>query len=450
MSIKGTMNTATQALNAQAQHLSNISTNIANVNTTAYKTQNTHFQTLLNHVTQGTGGAGPKKFFTAQTVDTREVDKQGFLQTTNRTLDLAINGRGFFVTNTATNGSGAWQYTRDGALDGRSTRLTTDSDGDGQLDQATLLTTTSGGFIYGWQADADGNFNEVDDLTQLVPIQINSNEIFPSRATRNIELQANVSAGSPKRQTVGMPFIDAAGASRTVTLGFTPTATQTNGYDLDLAASDTAGNPVPTVVAFADAAGNPIPATIDPLTGLSQPPRVQFDGQGNLVTPASAMLVLSIGDPTGNQLIRMDIRQVKSFNDNGDLTVFNLEQDGFLQGRLKETYFNEDGVLIGSYTNQGLRPLYKLPIAQFQAVNNLEAKSGNFFTQTREAGERRLLGLDSVQGIAQIFSGALESSNVDLADQFSKMIVTQRAYSSSATVLRTADEMMQQTRDLKR
>jgi|GEM_PF-826766 len=447
MTIKGTMNTATQALNAQAQHLSTISTNIANVNTTAYKTQRTQFQTLLNHVN---GASGDKKYFTAQTVDTRAVDKQGFLQTTNRTLDLAINGRGFFVTNTATNGTGAWQYTRDGALDGRSVTLTTDSDADGQLDQATLLTTTSGGFIYGWQADADGNFNEVDDLTQLVPIQINSNEIFPSRATTTIDLQANVSAGSPKRQTVGMPFIDAAGNSRTVTLGFTPTATQTNGYDLDLAAFDTAGNPVPTVVAFADAAGNPLPASIDPLTGLSLPPRVQFDGTGNLITPASATLVLSVGDPTGNQLIRMDIRQVKSFNDNGDLTVFNLEQDGFIQGRLKETYFNEDGVLIGSYTNQGLRPLYKLPIAQFQAVNNLEAKSGNFFTQTREAGERRLLGLDSVQGIAQIFSGVLEASNVDLADQFSKMIVTQRAYSSSATVLRTADEMMQQTRDLKR
>jgi flagellar hook protein FlgE len=449
MSLKGTMNTAAQALNAQSQHLSNISTNIANVNTTAYKVQNTHFQTLLNHVTPG-GGAGPKKFFTADTVDTREVSKQGFLQTTNRTLDLAINGRGFFVTNTETDGTGIWQYTRDGSLDGRSVRLTTDSDGDGQLDQATLLTTTSGGFLYGWQADADGNFNEVDDLTQLVPIQINSNEIFPARATTTIDLQANVSAGSPKRQTVGMPFVDAGGNSRTVTLGFTPITSQTNSYDLDLAAFDLSGNAVPTIVALADGSGNPIPLTVDPLTGLTQPPRIQFDGTGNIVVPASARLVLSIGDPTGNQLIRMDIRQMKSFNDNGDLTVFNINQDGYIQGRLKETYFNEDGVLVGSYTNQGLRELYKLPIAQFAAVNNLEAKSGNFFTQTREAGERRLLGLDSVQGIAQIFTGALESSNVDLADQFSKMIVTQRAYSSSATVLRTADEMMQQTRDLKR
>jgi flagellar hook protein FlgE len=283
-----------------------------------------------------------------------------------------------------------------------------------------------------------------------VPISINSNELFPARATRNIELQANVSAGGAKRQTVGMPFIDASGVSRTVTLGFTPTDTQTGIYNLDLQSFSATGAPVPTIVALADVAGNPLPPNVDPVTGLPVAPQVRFDGEGKLVEPASGRLVLSIGDPTGSQLIVMDIDKLQQLNDDGDLTVFNLEQDGFLQGRLKETYFNEDGVLIGSYTNQGLKPLFKLPIAQFAAQNNLEAKSGNFFTQTREAGERRLLGLDSVQGIAQIVSGALESSNVDLADQFSKMIITQRAYSSSATVLRTADEMMQQTRDLKR
>jgi flagellar hook protein FlgE len=238
--------------------------------------------------------------------------------------------------------------------------------------------------------------------------------------------------------------------SRTVTLGFTPTPTQTGYYTLDLASLSAAGAPVPTIVALADAAGNPLPPQTDPVTGLPLPPRVRFDGQGKLVEPASGRLVLSIADPTGNQLIRLDISKVTQLNDNGELTVFNLEQDGFIQGRLKETYFTEDGVLIGSYTNQGLRPLFKLPVATFAAQNNLEAKSGNYFVQTREAGARQLQGLDSIQGLAQIVSGALESSNVDLADQFSKMIVTQRAYSSSATVLRTADEMMQQTRDLKR
>lgn len=449
MSIKGTMNTATQAMLSQSQHLSNISTNIANVNTTGYKEQRTHFQTLLNHVSTTGGGGQVKKFFTVDTTDLRDVDRQGFLQTTNRTLDLAVNGTGFFVTNTATDGSGIWQYTRDGSLFGRSTELTTDSDNDGQLDQATLLQTGNNSFLYGWRADIDGNFNELDDLTALEPISINSNEIFASRLTRNITLQANVSAGVSNRQTVGMQFIDASGNSRTVTLGFNPTATQTGAWDLDINSNDINGQTVPTIVALTDTLGNPIPPALD-ADGNPVPAQIQFDGQGKLITPSNGNLVVSIGDPTGAQLINIDIAKLQQLNDNGELTVFNIDQDGYQEGRLKATYFNEDGELVGSYTNGELRALFKLPIATFQAQNNLEAKSGNYFVQTREAGQRMLKGLDSVQGIAQIVSGVLESSNVDLADQFSKMIVTQRAYSSSATVLRTADEMMQQTRDLKR
>lgn len=449
MSLKGTMYTAAQALNAQSQFLSNISTNIANVNTTAYKSQRTQFQTLLNHVTTASGGAGTRNFFTVDSVDQRDVTKQGYLNTTNRTLDLAINGRGFFVTNTQNDGTGIWQYTRDGSLFGKSIQLADDTDGDGQLDQATLLQTGSGAYLFGWQADDDGNFDEVDDLTQLKPISINSNEIFASKATQNITLQANVSAGSGTRQTVSLPFVDSLGNSRTLTLGFTPDDTDTGYYTLDVASTDTSGLAATMVVTLADSAGNPLPATLDS-NGFPLPTAVQFDGQGKMTVPSSGKIAVSITDSSGSQLIAVDLSKVQQFNDNGDLTVFNMDQDGYLQGRLNSTYFNEDGVLLGSYSNGELKPLFKLPLATFVAQDNLEAKSGNFFVQTREAGERQLRGLDSVQGLAQIVSGALESSNVDLADQFSKMIITQRAYSSSATVLRTADEMMQQTRDLKR
>ena len=95
-------------------------------------------------------------------------------------------------------------------------------------------------------------------------------------------------------------------------------------------------------------------------------------------------------------------------------------------------------------------PIPLITTAIFPAPNNLEAINGNFFKADPAAGELELRSLGSVTGIAQIIVGALEQSNVDLADQFTKMIVTQRAYSSSATVLRTADEMTQQARDLKR
>ncbi len=447
MSIRGTMNTATQAMLAQSQYLSNISTNVANVNTTGYKAQSTHFQTLLNHVSPG--GTTPRSFFTVDTVDTRDVSGQGFLNTTNRTLDLAINGRGFFVTNTNPDGTGIWQYTRDGALYGESTELSTDSDGDGQLDQATLLKTGSGGYVFGWQADQDGNFNQVDDLTALTPISINSNEVFPSRATENMFLQANLSSGVANRQSTGMQFIDTQGNSRTVTVGFSPTDVQTGIWNLDVNIDDLSGVSQTTNIYLADANGDPIPPTLDG-NGNPLPPQIQFDGQGQLVVPDGGKLIIETTDTNGTQTMTLDISKMQQFNDDGQMTVFNTDQDGFLEGRLTNTYFDQYGVLYGSYTNQGERALFKLPIATFAAENFLEAEPGNYFTQTRAAGERKLNGLESQTGLGQIVAGALESSNVDLADQFSKMIVTQRAYSSSATVLRTADEMMQQTRDLKR
>ena len=425
MSIRATFNTATQALMSQAQSLNNISTNIANVNTNAYKAQRTDFQTLLNHVRPS--GQGPQKFFTVNTSDSRDVDRQGIIRTTERKLDLAINGRGFFVTNTAADASGPWQFSRDGAFFGQAVRLDSDSDGDGQNDQGALLTTATGAYIYGWQADSDGNFDEQNSLDALTPVTINSNEIFPHKATSRIELQANVSADSTGRQAVTVPYVDTLGNTRTVTIGFN--ATLTNAWNMDFSSI---GKDFSTV---------PVTSNIG---------AIEFTGAGRLRSPSDGLLRLTVQDTGAPQVITLDIRNVTQFRGEGQVFVQNADHDGYLQGRLRETYFNEDGVLIGSYTNQELRPLFKLPIATFVAPDNLEAKSGNFFAQTTRAGELSLEALDSGPGIAEIFVGGIETSTVDLGDQFTKMIVTQRAYSSSATVLRTADEMTMQARDLKR
>ena len=240
-------------------------------------------------------------------------------------------------------------------------------------------------------------------------------------------LQANVSAEDLGRQSVGVPFVDVNGETRTLTLGFT--ASTTNEYTLD-ASSISSGN-------------LPVSATIVPATA-------SFTGFGELATPTDGLFTVTINDPTGPQVITVNLRDTTQFQANGDIEVVNFDHDGLLEGRLNSTFFDSDGTLFGSFSNASLKPLFKLPMATFAAVNNLESKNGNVFIARPEAGTMELRSLGSVTGLAQIVVGALEQSNVDLADQFSKMIVTQRAYSSSATVLRTADEMTQQARDLKR
>ena len=422
MSLAGIFNTGVQAMQSQAQFLMNISANISNVNTTAYKRQDTHFETLLNHVTPPS-----KSFFTVNTFDFREVDKQGQITTTGRNFDMALNGRGFIVTNGSADSTGRWQYTRDGALFGKAIGLGTDTDGNEVEDTGTLLTTANGNYVMGWQANADGTFDETNSLSSLKPILYADNSIVPAQPTTNIQLQGNLSLSTDKRQTVGLPFVDQLGRTRTLSVGFSPKTDGTPGYTLDMSSIDPANNPIS--VSF-DA------------------PTISFDTMGNVEDPPGGQILATIEDFDGEQMINIDLSKLTQLGEQGEITVQNIVQDGYLEGRLNNTYFNESGVLIGSYTNGQVKNLYKLPVATFDAENNLDAKNGNVFEQTTDAGSLHLRGLQKNANATQFVVGALEASNVDLGDQFSKMIVAQRAYSSSAKVVQTADEMTQAARDL--
>jgi flagellar hook protein FlgE len=418
--IQGTFNTGVQAMLAQSHDLSNISTNIANVNTTSYKEQGTHFQTMLNEVSPR-----DQKFFAVQTIDYRNVDKQGTIATTNRTYDVAINGRGFIVTNTSQDATGTWEYTRDGSFFGKAVPLSTSTNG--VPDQGTLLTTADGSYVMGWPADANGNITQTNDLKSLQPILYNNNSVFPAKATTGIQLQANVAANVQGRQHVGLPFVDAAGNTRTVDVGFT--LDQASNWNLDMSSVGTDNQPVG--VTFT-------------------PPNVSFDTKGAIISPTDGKISVTINDPAGPQTLTLDMSKVSQLGGDSSITVQNVTQDGYIEGRLKNTYFDKFGTLIGSYTNEQVRNLARLPVANFNANDNLNALPGNVFTQSYEAGALTLNGVGSPQGSTEFVTGALETSNVDLADQFSKMIVTQRAYSSAAKIVQTADEMVQAARDLKR
>lgn len=420
--LQGIFNTAVQAVNAQSQHMSNISTNIANVNTTAYKAQDTHFATLLNHVTPLS-----RSFFTVNTYDYRQVEKQGAIATTNRTFDVALNGRGFFVTNALSDGTGEFQFTRDGAFFGRSVDLGIDSDGNGQNDQGTLLVTANGNYVYGWAADADGVIQESNDISTLSPILFSNNSIFEASATTQIALQGNLSAATSGRQTVGLPYVDVTGASRTLGVGFTANLDKNWTIDMESIGADNSVVPVSFNV-----------------------PTVRFDGKGAIVDPPGGLLEVTVQDSAGDHTMTLDLSRLTQLADTGRLTVQNIEQDGYIMGRLESTYFDRTGTLIGSYSNGQTRDLYKLATARFMVEGKLEARNGNVFERTAAAGAMMIGGIASQMGRTELIVGALENSNVDLADQFSKMIVTQRAYSSNATVIRTADEMTMAIRDLKR
>lgn len=149
---------------------------------------------------------------------------------------------------------------------------------------------------------------------------------------------------------------------------------------------------------------------------------------------------------TGTASVTFDLSELTQFDASASLGA--IDQNGFGKGSLVSAYFTDKGEYIGQYTNGETNTLFKVAIAQFRAENSLENVSGTLFRRTKEAGELSISGVEDAGGVS-LATSSLEGSNVDIGEEFTKMIVTQKAYSTNATVFKTADEMTTIARDLK-
>ena len=127
----------------------------------------------------------------------------------------------------------------------------------------------------------------------------------------------------------------------------------------------------------------------------------------------------------------------------GDFTTDYINQDGAKFGSYSGVYIDESGVVTALFDNGETRPIAILPLATFANPNGMEALTGNAWIETDSSGQA-LLKRAGTNGAGEISSNALENSTVDLATEFSNMIVTQRAYSASTKIITTADEMLQE------
>ncbi|MGE4280015.1 MAG: flagellar hook-basal body complex protein [Magnetospirillum sp.] len=149
----------------------------------------------------------------------------------------------------------------------------------------------------------------------------------------------------------------------------------------------------------------------------------------------------------GTASVEFDFSQLTQYD--ASQTLGSIDQNGYGKGSLISAYFNDRGEYIGQYTNGETNKLFKVGIAQFTAENSLENISGTLFRRTLEAGDVTVSGIDEAQGAVSLATSSLEGSNVDIGEEFTRMIVTQKAYSTNATVFKTADEMTTVARDLK-
>lgn len=402
---------ATAALRSNAAAFKVIGDNIANSVTPGYKAADTRFSEVLASnsasIFDSYGGNRP--------IIQNFIDKQGTFEQTRRPFDLAINGRGFLVENTEVDGSGQFQLGRAGQLVG-----TTVSNGGSE---ETYLTDVTGNYIFGWPADASGNFTTSTNVSSLTAIRIDPGSVaFDPVATTAGSFSGLLTADAPAGNvwTGSLPVIDVEGAEHGLFLQFTKSATP-NTWDMVASVSD----------------GTVSSGSTAPLT---------FDATGDLVTPTSQTIGLTFAGTGGATAVNLDLSGTRELGAAFD--VLDFDQNGLAAGSLQSLSFDQNGVMSGFFSNGQSRALYKLPVGIVPSANLLDPVNGTHFVVTGESGDITLIDA-AVSGIASFTPGALEQSTTDISTEFAKMIQTQQSYSTAVRAYTVAEEMVRTATELK-
>ena len=417
MSLIGALNTSSLAMLAQSQGLQTVSNNIANVNTISYKREETLFQTLLYAQRASTNAS---ERLAVRAVDRRSVMAQGLIQSTGRSDDLAIDGAGFFLVSRDFDSTATKDvfFTRDGALQQRYVDV-------GGGTQQSYYITADGKYLLGWAADENGNFSTSNSLAGLVPLRSFALDELEGTATTEALMAANIPSTTEIGDSVTLQGAVYDTAYDSQTLSYIWTKTGANAWTLDFQVT---GGAVSAPAAGATA--------------------VTFNGNGQEQSPQDAVPVTVTWDDGTTSTIAVDLTDMEQYAD--ETVIYRTAQNGNETGRLYDESFDKNGVLWGSYTNGRNRALYKVAVAQFVAPDSLEAVSGNLFRATEGAGEMSIRDLEEEAQGTTILVGNLESSNVDMADEFTRMMMVQKAYTMASTNFRTVDEMIDTAVSMKR
>lgn len=421
-------------MTGQSRALEVISGNIANVTTTAYKRSENSFQTLLSQSWAGPSAAAGSAPVTFQsdiagvaTVDHLRASDPGAIKGTGRDLDLAINGDGFFVLD---DGAGGNVYTRDGAFSIAAVSDPTAATGAGS---AGYLVDGSGRALQGWAYTGAAAGTAAGGA--LGPMRVDSG--------------AFTDAGEPTTAAalgLNLPASDAVGTDRTYAMGILDSGRSPHTLDLTFTKAQEANTWSVLVTGDSGETITVTPPSTDAGAAMGAGQALSFDGTGSLTTPSSYTIGVTYADGATSNF-ELDVSQLTQFA--GDFAVSGFEQNGRVGAALSEIEFDGQGHVVGVFENGFSRPLYTIALADFASPDGLDPLSGNVFAASAASGAA-ILGQAGENGLGEITPSALELSNVSLEDEFSRMIVTQSAYNSSATAFRTIDEMTEAARDLKR
>jgi flagellar hook protein FlgE len=407
--------TALSALGAHSTAIDVVGNNLANLNTPGFKTSVVSFHDL---VTQSLGaGLGETQvgFGVGRPITLREFS-QGAIQTSNGALDAAIQGDGFFVARDQT---GVTVYTRGGNL---------------QVDQSGHLTTSTGEKLQGWtNLNTNGVLDTNGALSDIV-VPVGTLKAPVTTTAFSLDLNLNAAAVAGDKFSTSLEVYDSLGNAHVVKADFTKSTTA-NQWDYSISVPD------------AD-----LTSPFTPVTGS-----LTFDSTGTLTSPAATDPMPTVAI-TGLADGAADMNLTWNLYDNGSprLTQYSqtsaisaLAQDGSAAANLVRVGLSDGGKILAQYSNGQQIIVGQLAMAMVRNPESLIAVGNNNYALSARSA-LPAIGLPNTGGRGSVIGGAVEASTVDIAKEFTNLIIFQRGYQANARVVTAVDELSQETINLKR
>ncbi|MCV6597410.1 MAG: flagellar hook-basal body complex protein [Mangrovicoccus sp.] len=439
MTISSSMNAGVMGLAANASKLGTISDNIANSSTYGYKRMEADFHSMVITSSGDSYSAGG-----VRTTTSRLIDERGPLINTTNSTDLAVRGRGMLPVTSETavavnNGEFPMMLTTTGSF-------RTDADG--------YLRTDTGVVLMGWPAQPDGSIPNYprDTADGLEPIQINVNQ-FAGEPTTQMTLGLNLPATSTEAgstagpETTSVEYFDNLGTSENFEITFTPT--------IPAAPTDPASNEWSMEIRDSAQAGAVIGSYTltfnDTLTDGGTLASVVNTGAGGNYDPNTGNIIVQRGLNPDPLSINIGL-----LNNSDGITQLSdafapvgISKDGSPVGNMMAVDVDANGYVHALFDIGITRTIYQIPLVDMPNPNGLIAMDNQTYQISNESGSYFLW--DAGDGpTGDIVSYAREESTVDVANELTQLISTQRAYSSNAKVIQTVDEMLQETTNIKR
>ncbi|MDX2028481.1 MAG: flagellar hook-basal body complex protein [Alphaproteobacteria bacterium] len=437
-SLFSALTVAVGGLTAQSSALGNISDNLANAQTVAYKSIGTQFESLVTQSNSSFNNPGG-----VRATPQYQNDVQGNLIQSATPTSLSITGQGFFAVESATiNADGSTSFNGNVAFTRR---------GDFTLDKSGFLVNGAGFYLTGYTVDTEGNV----DTSTTAPIEVSAllNDPVPSSS---VSYSANLPSSADVNFTSNpstLKIFDALGNTHDMT--FTWTKDAANNWTLDVVVEggggtvSTSSGPVSADFSvsipfvFNDTTNI---GTVDSITSGSA--YTVVDNTSSAVNAAQVQFDLDFSgiDIQGLQSLTLNFGAydttsgLTQFADTA-VTVTSFSQNGLPRGSFTNLSIDQNGFVSLNYNNGSLKTIAQVPIVQFFAQNQLQRISGGAYLATLASGTPRY-SAPGTTGAGVITSSSLESSNVDIAAQFTDMIQAQQIYSANSKTITTINNML--------